>query len=213
MPEIIAQPEQAPASGGKPKQLVILLHGVGSNGQDLFSLVPEFAALLPDAHFISPDAPFPCDMAPMGYQWFSLMDRDMQTMLSGLNTVEPLLNDFMDAQLERFDLSPDKLALIGFSQGTMTSLHVSLRRKEPIAGILGYSGALLAMPESPTKFPICLVHGTQDPVVPFAAMEQASVALQADGVEVETHAREGLPHGIDPEGVEIGKRFLQRIFS
>ena len=57
-------PEEPPASGAAAKQLVILLHGLGADGNDLIALAPHLAQNLPDAHFIAPEAPFPCDMAP-----------------------------------------------------------------------------------------------------------------------------------------------------
>ena len=74
MPKL-SGPSRPPASGGKPSRLVILLHGLGADGNDLIGLAPYWAPLLPEAEFLSPNAPFPCDMAPYGYQWFSSQDR------------------------------------------------------------------------------------------------------------------------------------------
>jgi phospholipase/carboxylesterase len=169
----LSGPERAPAAGGKPKSLVILLHGLGSDGQDLISLAPFFAPSLPHAHFISPNAPAPCDMAPSGYQWFSLRDWSPQTMLKGAHEAAPILRHFIDAQLKRFGLEEDRLALIGFSQGTMMSLYASLRRPKPCAAVVGFSGALIGEQGIVSKPPVCLIHGTDDMVVPFAAMSRA----------------------------------------
>lgn len=219
MQEIITQlhgPELKPKSGNKPKQLVILLHGLGSDGKDLIGLAPEFAKVLPDAHFISPNAPFNCDMSPFGYQWFSLMSWKAESMLEGAKEAAPILNNFIDEKLKEFGLGDKNLALVGFSQGTMMALHVALRRPKPCAGVIGYSGALLEsedMAEEVKSTPkICLVHGMMDPVVPFISMDKARKKLEELGAEVETTARPMLPHGIDPEGMDAGKSFLKKIF-
>ena len=77
-------PRHKPHDGGKPRQLVVLLHGVGADGNDLIGLAPYWAPMLPDAEFVSPDGPYPCDMAPFGRQWFSLQDRSPGTILAGV---------------------------------------------------------------------------------------------------------------------------------
>lgn len=207
-------PEQK-AKSGKTEQLVILLHGLGADGNDLFGLVPYFADSLPNAHFISPHAPFPCDMAPYGRQWFSLAVREESRILDGIKVAEPILNNFINKKLAELKLEPKNLALIGFSQGTMLSLHTALRREEEIGGVLGYSGALVAShllkDEVKSKPPICLVHGEDDQVVPFDAFNQAVSVLQKQGVEVHGYSREGLGHGIDPAGMQIGIKFLKGV--
>ncbi len=207
---------QDPASGERPQQLIILSHGYGSNKHDLISLAPYFAQIAPDALFLSPDAPQPCEMG-MGRQWFSLNPYEMEHMARGAYRAADTLNGFIDEQLSQHKLPPEKLALIGFSQGCMMSLHVGLRREQTIAGILGYSGALLddgrLAEELASKPPVCLVHGEADPVVPFAAMGAAEAKLSALSVPVETHPRPHLPHSIDPEGIAIGQQFLRRIFA
>lgn len=211
-------PQVAPKSGSKPKQLVVLLHGYGSNGDDLISLAPYWADLLPDAEFVSPNAPFPCEMNPFGgYQWFGLEDRSPATKLAGTRAAATLLDAFLDEALEARGLDARRLALVGFSQGTMMSLHVGPRRAVAPAAIVGYSGALIGAEtlggEIRAKPPVLLVHGTADPVVPFAAMAAAAEALQSFGVPVETLARPGLPHSIDPEGLTRGGQFIHQNLS
>ncbi len=112
----------SPKSGAKPRSIVIMLHGLGANGADLIDLARYWEDALPDTVFVSPDAPFPCDMAPVGFQWFSLQDRNPETMLEGIKIAEPILNDFISKTLEQYGLPDEKLALLGFSQGTMMSL-------------------------------------------------------------------------------------------
>lgn len=213
---LLSGPSVPPRSGNVAKQLVVLLHGLGANGDDLIGLTDEFSEVLPEAYFIAPNAPFPCDMGPFGYQWFSLQDWSMGSMLEGAEAAAPILNRFIDVQLAELSLTDASLVLLGFSQGTMMSLHVSLRRKKPCAGVIGYSGAFLdakPLPKSIVRPPVCLIHGMMDPVVPYIAMQQAESALAHAGVEVETHSCPMLAHGIDLQGIEMGKAFLRRVIE
>ena len=213
----LSGPSRAPAAGGKPKHLVVLLHGYGSNGDDLISLAPFFAQALPEAAFLSPNAPFPCEMSPMGFQWFGLEDRSPEMKLGGVRMAAEILNGFLDVELAKRGLEDRDLALIGFSQGTMMSLHVGPRRAGPIAGILGFSGSLIAphllAGELKSKPRVFLVHGTADQVVPYGALAQAEKALRDAGLAVETESRPGLVHSIDQVGAQKGALFLRQCFG
>ena len=210
-------PRMEPASGGAAKQLVILLHGLGADGNDLIGLASHWATLLPDAAFAAPNAPFPCDMSPMGYQWFSVQDRSSSAMLAGVRAAAPVLDAYIDQELDRIGLPPDKLAFVGFSQGTMMSLYVIPRRDGTVAGVVGFSGRLVApeMLETETisRPPILLIHGEADDLVPFVSLAQAKQGLEAAGFTVTTVARPGLGHGIDTEGLTHGGAFLKAAFA
>jgi phospholipase/carboxylesterase len=209
----LSGPQHPPASGGKPKRLVILLHGLGADGNDLIGLAPYWAPLVPEAEFVSPNAPFPCDMAPYGYQWFSAQDRSPAAVLAGVRAAAPILDGFIDEALAERGLRDADLALVGFSQGTMMSLFVGLRRAQPAAGILGFSGRLLApellASELRSRPPILLVHGTEDPLVPYASLAAAETALNGAGVPVETLTCPGIGHSIDENGLRRGGHFLR----
>lgn len=209
---MITGPERKPKSGNKAQQLVIILHGWGADGANLIDLADMWRDFLPDAYFIAPNAPEECEVNPYGYQWFSLMDRTPSVMMAGLACAQKAVNELIDTKLAELDLPIDKCALVGFSQGTMTALHVGLRRAEPVACILGYSGALLATEELVTELasspPISLIHGEVDDVVPFANLAAAEKTLKDFGLEVQTHPRPGLGHSIDMTGMEIGRKFL-----
>jgi phospholipase/carboxylesterase len=210
-------PLQKPAAGGKPRQLVVLLHGLGADGSDLIGLAPYWAPLMPEAEFVSPDAPFPCDMAPFGRQWFSLQDRSPASILAGVRAAAPMLDAFIDEQLDARGLDESKLALVGFSQGTMMSLFVGLRRAQALAGIVGYSGALIGADSLAQEIrshpPVLLIHGDADEIVPPQALPMAVKGLDSAGVPVEMLVCHGLGHGINEEGLRRGGEFLQRCFG
>jgi phospholipase/carboxylesterase len=210
-------PRLAPASGRPAKNLVIFLHGYGANGQDLIDIGRHWAYALPETAFVSPDAPQPCVEAPMGRQWFGLTQRSQREMAEGVASAAPALNAFIDSELERHGLGAASLALVGFSQGTMMALYAGLRRAEPLAGIVGYSGLLAGAEhlarDIRSRPPVLLVHGEEDPLIPAAAMLHAANALAAIGVSAEWHMRPGLAHGIDNEGLDFGVAFLRRVFG
>ncbi len=210
-------PSLSPSSGGPPKQIVILLHGYGSNGADLISLAPYWQPALPDALFLAPNAPEKVLGAWEGYQWFGLGSLDRQEMARGVAQAAPVVNAFIDEQLARYGLTEGEMVLIGFSQGTMMSLYVGPRRERQLAGIVGYSGLMTAPEtlagEARSKPPILLIHGSADPMIPVSSMEEAKDALQQLGFDVATHVSPGLGHGVDPAGIQLGGEFVQRVLA
>jgi len=210
-------PSRPPARGGKPKQLVIFLHGLGADGNDLIGLAQYWSGLLPEAEFISPNAPFPCTMAGYGYQWLNPEDRSPEARLAGARAAGALLDGFIDEELAKRGLAAGDAALVGFSQGCMMSLFVGPRRAEPLAGIVGYSGRLVGAEvlgeEVRSRPPILLVHGTHDPVVPYESLAEAETGLKAVGLSVETVSCYGVQHSIDQEGLRRGGQFLRGVFS
>jgi phospholipase/carboxylesterase len=195
------------------QSIVLLLHGLGASGDDLIGLGEAWQQTLPNTAFYSPDAPEPCDMAPFGYQWFSLRNWSTASIADGLSRARPVVDQLIDKLLADHNLPASKLTLAGFSQGTMLSLYAGLQRKEPIAGILGYSGALIGISSVASKPPVQLVHGLADSVVPAMGTKQAADFLQKAGVEVEAAFIPNLDHGIDPEGLDLGQKFLQRVLQ
>ena len=210
-------PERPPANGGTPRKLVLLLHGLGADGNDLIGLAEPWGRLLPHAHFAAPDAPEPCDMAPTGRQWFSLADRSPASMAEGVIRAADVLNAHIDARLEALGLGESDLALVGFSQGTMMSLHVAYRRAASCAGVLGFSGRLVAGErlgsELRARPPAMLIHGDADDLVPVGALLEAAATLGACEVPVQWHVSRGIGHGIAPDGLQIGGLFLRDVLS
>ena len=209
-------PRQAPASGGDAGKLVVLVHGYGADGNDLIGLAPYLARVLPDAAFVAPNGPERCEMSPMGYQWFPINQFDPSSRLAGVQGAAPILDQFIDAELQSHGLEEKDLVLVGFSQGTMMSLHVALRRPRQVAGILGYSGLLagpeLLADEAVSKPPILLIHGDADEMLPVQNLHEAVQALGAADFSVEWHVSQGAGHTIAQDGLELGMAFLQRVF-
>jgi phospholipase/carboxylesterase len=211
-------PRIEPQSGAA-RQLVVFLHGYGADGNDLIEIGRAWQPLLPHAAFVSPHAPEPCGQAPVGRQWFPLTMRDIGERWTGVNKAAPVLNAFLDAELQRRALPPSALALVGFSQGTMLALHAGLRRAVAPAAIVGYSG-LFVIPDDAdadalaaeirSRPPVLLVHGDRDDLIPVQALFHAAQALAALDIPVEWHISAGLGHGIDPEGLRHGGEFLAR---
>ena len=210
---MIDGPRREPQSGGAPQSLVVFLHGYGADGNDLIGLAEEWAPALPDTAFVSPHAPEPCAGAPMGRQWFELTMRDMLELSRGCVAAGPALDAFLDAEMKRHGLKENRIALVGFSQGTMMALHVGLNR--PLAGIVGYSGLLAdpgALPQAGAGAPpVVLYHGDQDQVIPVAALFAAAQTLSRAEIPVEWHVSPGVPHGIGPDALKGGGSFLRRV--
>jgi phospholipase/carboxylesterase len=214
MDETFDGPRWGPASGGRPRHLVMLLHGVGADGFDLIDLAPIWGRDLPDALFIAPHAPEPCDMAPHGRQWFSLQDRSPARLLAGVQSASAWLRPRLDRTLEDLGLDRSQLALMGFSQGAMTALFAGLRQPGGCAAVLAFAGMLIS-PETlaadrQASPAILLVHGEADEVVPAEASRRAELVLGLAGIEVEAAYRPGLEHGIDEHGIDLGTATLRR---
>ena len=204
-------PRRAPARG-PAKQLVVLVHGYGADGQDLLSLADHWQGLLPDAEFVAPNAP---DRVPgsSGFQWFGLTRMDPHELQNGVAGAAPSLDAFLDQELTRLGLGAENLALVGFSQGTMLSLQTGLHRPAKPAAIIGFSGLLASPPPSAITTPIFLAHGNADSVIPVQAMFAAALELARAGAAVQWHMAEGMGHGIDPAGLDLAGHILKLAFA
>lgn len=206
---------RAPASG-TAKNAVVFLHGYGADGNDLLGLAEPLAPHLPDTVFLAPDAPERCPGNPFGWQWFPIpwIDGSSEAAAAdGMARAAEDLNAWLDSTLEAEGLSPAQLALVGFSQGTMMALQVAPRRPEPLAGIVGFSGRLLApdrlAAETVSRPPVLLIHGDADDVVPPQSLPEAGEALQTAGFTVYAHVMQGTGHGIAPDGLSVALAFLR----
>ena len=207
-------PRLPPADGKAPKKLVILLHGYGADGDDLIGLAPHLSRVLATAAFLAPNAPQRCAGSPFGFQWWDIGTFSADERLRGAEAAAPLLNEFIDAELARYNLDESDLALIGFSQGTMMALHVGLRRERAVAGIVGLSGGLVGPAQLADEIrcrpPILLVHGDRDDMLPIEHMFEAAQGLAAVGVTAQWHVSEGTGHAIAADGLQLAVDFLRK---
>ena len=202
---------------GELRSVVVFLHGYGANGADLLGLADPLGEHLPDTAFIAPDAPETIPGMPFGFQWFPIpwIDGSSEEMAAaGLRAASDDLNAFLDALMVDRDLLPEQVLLLGFSQGTMMSLHVAPRREDPLAGIVAFSGRLLEpelLPdETQSRMPVLLIHGDQDDVVPPQSLPAAAQALENAGFkDVYAHIMKGTAHGIAPDGLSVALAFMR----
>ncbi|MBU6297599.1 MAG: alpha/beta fold hydrolase [Alphaproteobacteria bacterium] len=201
------EPRRGPAT-----HLVVLCHGYGADGKDLIELAPHLQKALPGGAFVAPNAPQRC--AGAGYQWFPISRIDPHEMHKGVAGAAGLLEAFLQAELARLALTSDRLALVGFSQGTMMALHVGLRGPIRPAAIVGFSGLLTgATPFEDKLPPVLLTHGEEDTVIPPEALFLSAGALGAGGVRVQWHLSRGLAHGIDEASLALAGGFLALAFG
>lgn len=208
-------PEFPPLSGNAPKKLIIFLHGLGSNGMDLLSLVEFFNESMPDSHFLSPNAPFRHPELSSGYQWFDYFGLKPQEIYEGVKKASLILENFIKTSIERFSLQYKDVILVGFSQGTMMSLHTAPRLANKIGGVIGFSGALinpLALEkEIKSTFPVLLIHGDEDNIVDHSELKKATDALKNIGFDVKAVTETGEGHTIGQKGIEEAKNFMLKL--
>jgi phospholipase/carboxylesterase len=210
-----------PALSGQADSMVIFLHGYGADGADLLGLADSLKEHLPDTVFLAPNAPERSAVNPMGYQWFPIPWIDgssEEEAMAGMARAVADLNAFLDRVMDAHDMLAEQVALVGFSQGTMMSLYVAPRRDEALAGVVGFSGRLLApealADEVRVRPPILLIHGDRDDVVPPEALSEAAEALEQAGfTEVYAHVMRGTGHGIAPDGLGVALAFLRQAFG
>lgn len=214
MSKIVNGSSLQPQSGNAPKQIVLLLHGYGSNGADLISLAPHWQQAMPDALFLAPNAPQRIGNLASGYQWWPLQSFTPQALAEGARSAAPAIDAFIDRKLDQYGLTDSQLAIVGFSQGTMMALHVGLRRRQQVAGIVGYSGMLVGATELATELttrpPMLLVHGDSDPIVPISALHAADNDLRKLGINAQIHLASGVGHTVDASGIRLGAEFVAR---
>jgi phospholipase/carboxylesterase len=201
---------------GQATGLIVFLHGYGADGSDLLGLGDVMGPHLPGVAFIAPDAPERCAGGGFGLQWFPIPRFDGSTEAerdAGIDAATADINAFLDARLAEEGLTPDRLVLVGFSQGAMMSLHVAPRRVPEMAAVVAISGRLLRpvtlAAEAKVKPPILLIHGDQDPVVPFSDMSAAGDALVTAGFQTFGHVMKGTGHGIAPDGLGVALQFIR----
>ena len=204
----------SPFSKNKPQQAVVLCHGYGGDGQDISNLAINWQRFLPETIFLCPNAPEICAVNPQGYQWFDLSSDKEELILEKSLIAEEKLNTFIDQILNNFQLEPNNLALVGFSQGCMMSIQIALKKKKQISCLIGYSGKVINQKHLSdnihSKPKIFLMHGANDTLVPPTHLLEAKEYLVKHGLKIKTKMFKDCEHRIPVEGVSLGLGFLKK---
>jgi len=202
---------------GSPRWLVLFVHGLGSNGADLMTFADYWQKSMPDVAFAAPSAPSPCPDAPGGFQWMPKLPAGHPRLFPEVEAAAPTLETMLEEELAHVGLGPERLALVGFSQGTMLSLHVGLRQRIAPAAILGFAGGMVGREhladEIACKPPVMLVNGGADALVPPAAQSGVLETLQQAGVVAAGQVLPSLDHSVNADALILGARFLISAFQ
>lgn len=203
-----------PLSKLKPKQIIVLCHGYGGDGKDISTLAINWKRFLPDAIFLSPDAPEVCSISPRGFQWFDLSVEKEEVIFEKSLIAEEKLNKFLDQILDNYQLQTNNLALIGFSQGCMIGIQAALKKKQAINCLIGYSGKIINkknLSENIVSKPkMFLMHGENDTIVSPVHLLEAKEYLNKHDIKIKTKIFKNCEHKIPQEGISLGLEFLKK---
>lgn len=210
MTEIMPYPEINPLSG-KASQLLVFLHGLGSDGHDLISLAPFMQQALPECHFMSPHGVERFDMAPFGRQWFSLRDRKEEVLKRLVQNSAPKAVEIIRQKQQELGLSNSDTIIFGFSQGTMLGLYLTLTADEPFKAMIACSGRLIEPEQMKNNStPVCIIHGIDDDIVPVGESERMAEYCAEHNIKHETLFIPNLTHSIDAEAIMFATNFILR---
>ena len=201
-------------SKNEPKQIIILCHGYGGDGQDISVLANNWRRFLPDAVFLCPNAPEVCTVNQLGYQWFDMTVENDEAILEKSLVTEKIFNTFLDQVLDNFQLDEKNLALVGFSQGCMMIIQIALKKKKQINCLVGYSGKIINkrhLSDNIVSRPkIFLMHGDRDTIVSPSYLLESKEFLIQQSLKIKTKLFKNCEHKISVEGVSLGLKFLKK---
>lgn len=207
--EILSYPE-VKSLDSQCKKLVVLLHGLGSDGNDLIGLAPLMSREFSDCHFIAPHGVEKFDSAPYGRQWFSLNNRNPDYVRELVAKNTGLVTDIIQKKQAELNLTNKDTILIGFSQGTMMGLYLNFIQKEPFDSMVGFSGRLIAPQECINKTtPVCVIHGELDDVVDVSSMDETVEYLEKYDIPYSKYKIPNLTHSIDDRGIQFAIKFIK----
>ncbi len=192
--------------------LVILLHGVGSNGANMAALGRALAPALPGIVFESPDAPH--GSGPHR-EWFSVTGVTEANRPGRVVAARPGFDAVIATLIEQhgFSKALDRVALLGFSQGSIMALDALASGRWQVGAVVAFSGRLASPPPlaPSTGTPLLLVHGDADPIMPSGESIRAAEQLKAAGVRTSISIEPGLSHQISNGGLAEAARFLDDV--
>ena len=206
----------------KLRNIVIMLHGYGSNGNDLIQIAYELQKNFPYIFFSAPNAPFKFDNLPEAFKWFEVYpdgipidkasDKQKLKAVNDFNISCNLIEKHIYELSKKFQINLNKIFLLGFSQGSMMSIEVGTKLQEKIAGILSLSGRIYSENFNETtrnKIPILIVHGEKDEIIEQHRFYETCEILEKSNYKIEKHLIQNMGHTINGEVIEISKNFIK----
>lgn len=201
---------EIPSLTPSPQKLVVLLHGLGSDGNDLISLVPYIQKSMPACHFISPHGVEAYDMAPYGRQWFSLIERTSEAILNLAKKNAAAAIEIISHKQQELGLTNKDTILVGFSQGSMMAVYLTLIADEPYGATISFSGRLIQPANIVNKStPICIIHGREDDVVSCKEADIMTKYCLENNISHDKLIINNLTHSIDDKGLRFMIKFLK----
>ena len=201
-----------PESGKEIKNIIVLLHGYGGDGNDIAQVTLNWKRFLPNTLFVCPNAPEKCLISPSGYQWFDLSKDNDEFILNESKKNEIILKKFLNEVKEKFSLPNSKICLSGFSQGCMMSINLGLTSKNKFSCVVGFSGKIIDQEDLKqrmrTSTNILLIHGDSDQVVSPNYMLEAKDFFIRSNIEIETHLIKNCDHHIPIEASSIALNYI-----
>ena len=201
-----------PEKGNDIKNVVLLLHGYGGDGNDISMLTLNWKRHLPNTIFICPNGHEPCAINPSGYQWFDLRYDDPNYILDGFLKAEKKLTQFLDELKDEYKIDNNKIILSGFSQGCMMSINVGLTSDKPFNCIVGFSGKIIDLDDLKNRrknsTDTLLIHGDQDDIVSPTHLLEAKDFFLRENINIETHLIKNCGHHIPIEASSIALNYI-----
>ena len=194
------------------KNVVVLLHGYGGDGQDISMLTLNWRRHMPNTIFICPNGHEKCTINPAGFQWFDLTKDDPNYILGETLKAEKKLNEFLDEIRKEYNIDNEKIVLCGFSQGCMMSINIGLTSEKPYNCIVGFSGKIINLNDLKLRrkntTSTLLIHGDQDDIVPSLHLLEAKDFLLRENVDIETHLIKNCSHHIPIDASSIALNYI-----
>ena len=203
-----------PESGKEIKNIIVLLHGYGGDGNDISQVTLNWKRFLPNTLFVCPNAPEKCLISPSGYQWFDLSKDNDEFILNESKKNEIILKKFWNEVKEKFSVPNSKICLSGFSQGCMMSLNVGLTSEKEFSCIVGFSGKIINMQDLSSRIKnktnILMIHGENDPIVPPNNLLEAEDFFIRNKIKIETLMIKNCDHHIPVQASSAALNFIKK---
>ncbi|MFI3242173.1 MAG: hypothetical protein R3Y43_06365 [Alphaproteobacteria bacterium] len=214
---------------GKPKKMVLFLHGYEQDAKLINKLIKPMINNLDNCVVIIPQAPFECEVLPNKNQWYSMHDfdpNDDRKKLKDFNDVVKIyaksnanikqafeiLIPYIEEKLKKHKIKAKDLYICGFSQGASLGLYTSLMFKDKIAGAISMSGILcpadVLLDHYKNNFATLLIHGKADDYINFEALDFSKKYLEKIGCVVSTYAIDDTSHFITEDGLLMASHFI-----